>query len=279
MIGPGSEARLKHPWPITDRQADARPKGTFPEQPGSSELQLPISLEQAERRTLGPMNLWESLRVLRRRWPILATVAVLTVGSIAVALQGVPPTYESRTTLLLVMPAKADGTAAAINPYLNFGSTLIVTGKVLAEAMAQDSMVQSLKKTGAKAAYAIVPDPWGQSPTLTVIASDPDQKQVATTLQQLVEATRRELANRQKTAGAPAASWIAAVDVTSPEKPKILRGGQLRAIVLIGGLGTALALLLAFAAEGWQRRRVVQWADDARDSIVEIESGLLSRGI
>lgn len=223
------------------------------------------------------MNLWESLRILRRRWPIVATLAVLTVGAIAFTLRGVPPTYESRTTLLLVMPAKGDGTSAAINPYLNFGSTLVVTGKVLSEAMTQEGVAQTLKNAGAQAAYAVEPDPFGQSPTLTVVSSDPDPKAVTTTLQKVVEATRRELASRQQAAGAPEPSWIAAVDVTFPEKPKIMRGDQLRAVVMIAGLGAILGLFLAFAAEGWQRRRVVGWADAARATVVDADGGLLSR--
>lgn len=212
------------------------------------------------------MNLWDSLRILRRRWAILATIAVLTVAGIAVGLRGAAPTYQSRTTLLLVMPAKADGTAPAINPYLNFGSTLIVTGRVLTEAMSQDSMALSLKGSGAKAAYAITPDPWGQSPTLTVLASDRDPKVVALTLKSVVDATRKELAQRQKAAGAPEASWIAAVEVTAPGKMTIQRSGQIRLVAFGGGLGGILALLLAFGFEGWQRRRVVQWADKARST-------------
>jgi capsular polysaccharide biosynthesis protein len=223
------------------------------------------------------MNLWQSLRVLRRRWAIVATVAVLTTVGISFALRSTPPTYESRTTLLLVMPARPDGAAAAINPYLNFGSTLIVTGKVLSEAMTQDSMVQTLEDSGAKAAYALVPDPWGQSPTLTVIASDPDPDQVAATLRGVVEATRHELANRQEAAGAPPASWIAAVEVTAPATPKILRSDQIRVIALIGGAGMILAVFLAFAAEGWQRRRVIRWADAARVPPVGVDDGRLSR--
>jgi hypothetical protein len=210
------------------------------------------------------MNLWDSLRILRRRWAILATIAVLTVAGISVGLQGTAPTYQSHTTLLLVMPAKGDGTAPAINPYLNFGATLIVTGRVLTEAMGQDSTVQSLKGAGAKGAYAITPDPWGQSPTLTVVASDKDPKVVALTLQGVVDATRRELANRQQAAGAPPASWIAAVEVTAPGKLTVQRGTQVRVIAFGGAAGGILALLLAFGFEGWQRRRVVQWADAAR---------------
>ena len=223
------------------------------------------------------MNLWESLRVLRRRWPILVTIAVLTLGTIAVTLRSVPPVYESDTTLLLVMPAKADGTAEAINPYLNFGATLVVTGTVLSEAMGQESVAKTLKASGATADYAIVPDPYGQSPTVTITASDPDPKDVGTTLQKVVAATRAELADRQRAAGAPPASWIAAVGVTAPEKPTVIRSDQIRAIAFIGLAGMILALFLAFAAEGLQRRKVTGWADAARIGKAERDSGRLTR--
>lgn len=223
------------------------------------------------------MNLWETLRILKRRWPILALVGVLTVGATAFALRGVAPTYESRTKLLLVMPAKAEGSAASVNPYLNFGATLIVTGRVLSEAMTQESVVRALKDAGAGADYAIVPDPLGQSPTLTIVATDPDPKVVTTTLEQVVVATRRELADRQNSAGAPELSWIAAVDVTAVQKPVLLRGDQVRTVAMFVGLGAILALLLAFGAEGWQRRRVVAWADEARASTIDSDDALLSR--
>lgn len=235
---------------------------------------LPQANDSGDDRAQPVMDLWETLRTLRRRWPILAVVGLITSLGIAGVLRAVPPTYEARSTLLLLVPAtvpvRPDGTVQpATNPYLGFGGALIVTANVMSQAMNQDRVAAALKQRGAEASFTILTDPTGQSPTLTVVANDPDRRQALLTVQKVLAAIRDDLARRQEAAGAPAASRIVADDVTTPESPKALHGNQIRALLGVGGVGAALAMLLVFAAEALARRLPVRrpnatsrWTDD-----------------
>jgi hypothetical protein len=205
------------------------------------------------------MDLWESLRVILRHRLVVSAVLCLTVAGVIAALVAVPPTYEMRTTLLLITPAQAarltDGkTPPAVNPYLGFDGSLFIAAQVMAEAMNQDRVAAGLG-LGAKPLFEVLSDPTGQSPTLTVVAKADDKAKVALTLGTVVEATRRQLSDRQQAAGAPRVSWITAQEVAPPDKPTALWSGALRTSVGLTAAGAALAVILAFGAESLTRRR------------------------
>lgn len=203
------------------------------------------------------MDLWKTLRILVRRWPVVLVMFTVTVAGLAATFRAVPPTYTANSTLLLLMPpwSGADGKREAANPYLSFGGSLVTTAQVMVAAMNQDSMVEALQLDGARSAYEVQPDPWGESPTLAISASDKDPNKASLTLGKVVDATKRELASRQEAAGAPAQLRIVAQQVIAPGNPTLVRSDQMRAAAAVGAFGLVLTILLAVAVEGFLRNR------------------------
>jgi capsular polysaccharide biosynthesis protein len=221
------------------------------------------------------MDLWKTLRILVRRWPVVLVMCAVTAAGLAASFRAVPPTYTANSTLLLLMPpwSGADGDREPTNPYLSFGGSLVTTAQVMVAAMNQDSMVEALQREGARAAFEVQPDPWGESPTLTIVASDKDPNKASVTLGKVVEATKRELASRQETAGAPKELRILAQQVIAPGTPSLVRSAQMRAAAAVGALGLVLTILLAVAVEGFIRNR----AASGEGSIHPVPSEILTQ--
>jgi hypothetical protein len=207
------------------------------------------------------MDLWKTLRILVRRWPVVLVMFALTAAGLAATLRAVPPTYEERSSLLLLIPPFSGpvGQREPANPYLSFGGSLTTTAQIMVSAMNQDTTVtDALKRDGARAAFQVLPDPFGESPSLTIVVTDKDPKMVSLTVGKVLDATKKELASRQEAAGAPSSLWIVAKQVIAPGKPRLLRSGQLRAGAAVGALGLVLTILAAMAVEGLARTRAAR---------------------
>lgn len=200
------------------------------------------------------MDFWNSLKVLARRWYIVAAgllvTLVLAVGVNAL----ISPTYTAVGSLVLAVPPNLPERASAANPYLAYGN-LAVAARVVASGMNQPSVVREQRSKGATGDFVVDLDPERSSPIITVNSTARTAAEAIKTVEVVTQGVQQLLADRQKSLGAPQNTWITANSVVVPEEANQAIGSRLRAVsavLVLGGIGT---LTLAFAIEGMAQGR------------------------
>lgn len=207
------------------------------------------------------MDLLTLVRIVLRRWYLVAPTLLLTAVSVFLLDQRIAPTFEARATLLLLGPSQQE---KPINPYLNFGGSLEATAIVTKEVITSSDVALKLQEAGADAPYAV--EVASGTPILTVKAEGTKREASVRTVQLVIQEIQHQLESRQRLAGAPANSLIRP-EVLSRHEPVALWRGKRRVLVTAMALGVASSGGLALIAEGiayWRRlRRVTSPEHDA----------------
>lgn len=142
------------------------------------------------------------------------------------------------------------------NPYLAFDQSLQTTAQVLGTTFSTDDVHASYAKKGLSPNFTVeVP----YDPTRTVllpmvqVSVTADSPKVAgETRDALMNDLQDELSRVQTQAGAPRESWIQAFPKPN-EKILPVAGSKARTFVIVFGIGAALALMVAFVVDGFQK--------------------------
>jgi capsular polysaccharide biosynthesis protein len=195
------------------------------------------------------VNFLDSMRVLRRRWLVVAVGLVATVVACAAAYALLPTTYQAKAQVLLLPSPHDPSQKGLINPYLNINSTMQVTADILRLAVSDQDSAQRLVDQGITGKYAVALSTETTGPVLTITGTDKVPTQATRAVTAVVADLRQELAQRQEQAGAPKATWITVnTFAVSPQALKQTKG-KIRAALALFALGLIATLFAAFFRE------------------------------
>src|ERR1700712_2889940 len=110
--------------------------------------------------------------MLLRRWYFVVAAVLIAAAGASFGVLGTPPTYESRTTLLMLPSATAAGDKnGPANPYTALSSSLADAGQVVAAQVMSDDSAQALAQQGAHALYTVAVDVDFNAPVIQIVST------------------------------------------------------------------------------------------------------------
>jgi hypothetical protein len=105
------------------------------------------------------MYLGELLHIWRRRWILTTALIILALIGAASALQKLPRTYQSQSSVVL-LASRSAAKATGGNPYLSFSASLTLTADILGREMTGPAALRYLAARGVDDTYtvALAPD-------------------------------------------------------------------------------------------------------------------------
>lgn len=100
------------------------------------------------------MDFSEAINVWRRRRVLTATLLILALVSIVAAMTGLPRTYQSQASVVLLASRSAARLTGG-NPYLSFSPSLTLTADAVSRELMAPDTVERLAASGATAAYTV----------------------------------------------------------------------------------------------------------------------------
>ena len=194
------------------------------------------------------MDFIDALRVLGRRWRVLAVGIALTMASGLAAVFFVPTNYEASGQLVLLLGPRSISSRNATNPYLNLEPGLTVTASLIASTLTTKDAQRSVEDAGYTSEYTVGVSP-DTGPLLEVSAEDTDPIMAVKTRDEVIRRLRAELLRMQSEVGAPSRQLINMSTNSAPEQADPLPGSKIRALAVIGGVGVFLTLLVAFTRD------------------------------
>lgn len=201
---------------------------------------------------------------LRRRW-LLAVIAIgLAVGAALFAASAIAPTYEAKSSLVLVPPETTTGDSG--NPYLFLGG-LEQSVDVLTRALTADNKRELVSAHAPTGTYDVVADLATSAPILLVSAKAPtsaDAQKLLDAVKSQVPVTLRAL---QDSLGVRAGAQITSLVVTD-DAPMAIQKARYRSVVLVGAATLALGfLLIAFLDGALLQRRTRRAEHDGAKAV------------
>lgn len=212
---------------------------------------------------------WADLvRVLARRWYVLAPALAVTVVFAVLAVGSVPPHYEVSSTVIVLPPQRAG--VPPTNRYAALPLNSVAT--LLAQSLSSDATRRGTTAAGLGDDYTATITTDG---TPVVLLAARGQTQVEA--RQLVEMLqgKAQSALRDWQSPSPAAEQMSISDLIPAGDPKPLHGSQIRALGAILVLGVVLSVLLALGVDRRAARR--RAPEDAPQHLAPARSAAVSR--
>lgn len=190
------------------------------------------------------------VRMVIRRWPILLLGLALTAGLVGAAMFLVPPSYETRSQVLLVPPVTEQGP----NPFLSLRA-LEGTPDVLSRAAMSQAVMDRVTAAGGSEDYEVVRDALVTGPLLTVTATGASPLEAERTMELLLEEIPAILDSLQEEEKIAEEERIVSSVLSQQDEPSTMRKDQIRAGVVAFVLGVMLTLGAAALVESRARRR------------------------
>jgi len=198
------------------------------------------------------MYLRDVLSALARRWYLTAIIVLLAIGSSALVLSEVGPTYQTKGSVFLVPPVDPENPDT--NRLLGLGG-LGQARDVLVRALDSDTLHAALVNRYPDAKYEVTPDYTTSAPVLifTVDAKTPES--AAALRQDLVGRVSPMLQSIQEDLDIAKDSQLVALTINAGDEPQTLQKQRIRVllVVLAGVLGISLAVVLLL--DRWLLRR------------------------
>lgn len=216
------------------------------------------------------MDIWESAKIVVRRWYI--TVPILGLFLAAAFFLGgqVDPEYRASASMVIlprntedVVAFGAPGGATSTNPLDYLGGQTTLTALQL--TLDTDDTRDGLASAGFTPAYSIAVDT--QDPLMLVEVLDRDPIVAQSTVDELVFRIQEELDSLQAAVNAPASELLEIQVLGQTQVPTEEYGARLRMRLILLVLGAMVASGAALLADAWAtgraaRRRPEDGADD-----------------
>jgi len=220
------------------------------------------------------MSLWDTIRVLIRRWHITVPGLLLACALAGVAVAVVPPSYESTGMAILVQPKQPNRNTS--NPFLAFDPSLNTTAQILIGALNSPGVAASVGAVQGVDTFT-VSDSDGQNaadyqvtrPFLYVTVNSPSPQRSVSIVTTLLDHARQTLVDNQRNLGVSPQKYIRFQDLVTASAPKLVMKQTLLAAcvaLLVGLIGT---LLVVFGYESYLTDRAARRA-------AEMEAGYLA---
>ena len=207
------------------------------------------------------MEFWTAVAVLRRRWYVFIPGLVLTMV-LALLLGGqAKPTYKASGSVKLQVPgrdpAASGGTPTTTlagqggsNPIgdIDRFQALNLLAQVADDSVFRDRVIAN----GGSGAYTVAP-PFANTPSLSfsTIAATPERAMADYKV--LIETFKQEVTSEQD--GSPRASYLEAVENTSPANAFPQNGARTKGIIVIGLIGFLLSIGASFLVDSMMAAR------------------------
>lgn len=197
------------------------------------------------------VDLWQTVRVLLRRWYVVVPLALLTGFAARTVAQGVQPGYTISAVAIVLPPSQARVATEKgievlpVNPYLSFSGSTQTATKALAIAASGADFRQTLPRQSAVANYSVEVPP--REPLLTVDVESRDPAAALSAASDVLEGLRTLLAEQQP---AVRPEQELSLDVLSPPAVSAVDNSKLRAAVVTLVVGLLLAVAAAVSVEG-----------------------------
>ena len=201
------------------------------------------------------MYFGELLHIWRRRWILTTALLILALIGAAAALQKLPRTYQSQSSVLL-LASRATAKAYGGNPYLSFSASLTLTADILGREMSGPAALQYLAAQGVHDAYTVALAPDTTTTTgsvLLVTVTGPDQGAVESALRAVTRDVGLQLARMQ--AGVAPRSQIRAATISFSPQAKLSTSQTARSLVPVMALEFLIALWIPVLVDGRVTRR------------------------
>jgi hypothetical protein len=201
------------------------------------------------------VDFFAAMRLIVRRWYVVASALIVTLAVAYTVMQSVAPTYRAEGSVLLFAPS-ADSAAAgaAVNPFRSFDASTAVLAAVIVQIMNDTDVRAAIAEGGGRPDFVV-----GQStdgtPVIVTRATDPDEARAILTVRLAMEELQAELDRRQADAGAPEEVRIRAIVLTEPTDTDALVGARIRAFLAVMALGVAASVSVAFIVESLAQSR------------------------
>src|SRR6266487_641833 len=218
-----------------------------------------------------------AIHVWRRRRGLTATLLVLAFASIVAALAGLPRTYQSQASVVLLASRSAARLTGG-NPYLSFSPSLTLTADALSRELMAPATVQSLAARGFANPYTVTLPANATTTTGSVLAvsvTGTDTAAVQSTLRAVTTEISSVLARIQGTVRPQDAIRVMTLSVT----PRATLDVSLtaRPIVVVAVLGLLVAFGVPVIADGWLARRRIRY-EPALPERTPDQAGRLAQG-
>jgi hypothetical protein len=190
------------------------------------------------------MDLLTALKILIRRYPVVLTGLMLTVLGVFQVGRMIEPTYEAKSTVLLLSPG-----SSTTNPFNEFGANLEVTADAIMVVLQSPVGGEKLEAAGATGGFKLERT---QGPLIDITASAPSERAATRTVEVVVAGLREELETRQ--ASSPVEQHITVSELTQPvAKPKL--GSRIRAQAATLAVGLTATVAAGLAVDALMRQR------------------------
>jgi hypothetical protein len=201
------------------------------------------------------MDLSESFHIWRRQWKLTVALLILALVGAVAALTGLPRSYQSDATLIL-LASRSAARLNGSNPYLSFSPSLTLSADALSRELMAPQTAQSLAARGFPGAYTVTPALYATSTTgsaLLVTVTGSSKAAVQSTLYAVDRQAGVELLRLQH--GVTAANQIRSATLSYSPQPSLSVSQTARPLVIVVVLEALLVVAIPAMADGWMTRR------------------------
>jgi hypothetical protein len=197
------------------------------------------------------VELWTSLKIIRKRWYIVVAGLVVLVGLFAMVYKAVKPSYQASGRVVLLQTGQPTGptSAAVSNPW---GSPSDFTA-LLAQAAGGDSFGRAVTKAGATGSFSVAAS-IDNTPTLILTTTASTPGAALDSYSVLVRQVEDLALAKQASVHTPSSVLYTAHQNTSPTGTIQLVGSRIKALIFVGAVVILLTLTLVFLVESFSSR-------------------------
>lgn len=201
------------------------------------------------------MDLWDVIRLMVRRWYVSAPMLVLTMAAVVGTAVTVSPNYTAEAQVMVLPPSSQGdsepGEDRVVNPWdVNSLAGAIVT------MLRNHNLVEQLDEEGFRAAWEAGTDLQFQS-VIVITVTSPTEHEATMAAERLLQAVNDEVSVQQASFDIPESEKISTVVLGAGENVEVVRGGQVRAMVVVLAAFLILTIGVTIAFDAVARRRVV----------------------
>lgn len=184
---------------------------------------------------------------LLRRWFLVVVAVMMTAGMCFLASRAIPPTYETKATMVLVPPKSVVEPTA--NRFLEL-SSLTQAVDVLTRLLNADETQELVHKKAPVGTYEATVDDATSAPVLVVTAKAPTAAEAGALVDAVLKQAPSSLSGLQSALAIAPKSAITSIPLTRDD-PKASQKSRLRAIAALGVVGLAGGAVLIGALDGF----------------------------
>lgn len=204
------------------------------------------------------VDLWQTIKVVGRRWYISVPVFLLGLALAAAASLTAKHQYESTGTVVLRLPSAGQDKGPPVgnpaNPMLAFSDSLTTDASLLIQTLNSPAAVAVVGAQGGTATFTASSGAL-DGPFIVVTADALTPGPTTATVELAFKYAEDQLVRSEQAVGARPATYIVLEDVVTPTPPAFKSGGKSRFAGAAFVLSLVLCLTVTYVADAILRRR------------------------